>query len=61
MKRNDWKMVMTLDVVVIGAEHAGCEAASTAARIGVRICLVTMDMNKNAQISCNSAGGAFAM
>lgn len=51
---------MTLDVVVIGAEHAGCEAASTAARIGVRICLVTMDMNKNAQISCNSAGGAFA-
>ena len=53
-------MELKYDVVVIGAGHAGCEAASAAARMGARVCLVTMDMNKNAQISCNSAGGAFA-
>ena len=43
------------DVVVIGAGHAGCEAAHAAARIGAKVCLVTMDMNKVAQMSCNPA------
>lgn len=48
------------DVVVIGAGHAGCEAASAAARTGARTCLITMDMNKIAQMSCNPAIGGIA-
>lgn len=48
------------DVVVIGAGHAGCEAAHAAARIGAKVCLVTMDMNKVAQMSCNPAIGGIA-
>lgn len=48
------------DVVVIGAGHAGCEAASAAARMGAKTCLVTMDMNKIAQMSCNPAVGGIA-
>lgn len=48
------------DVVVIGAGHAGCEAAHAAARLGARTCLITMDMNKIAQMSCNPAIGGIA-
>ncbi|MCR4921551.1 MAG: tRNA uridine-5-carboxymethylaminomethyl(34) synthesis enzyme MnmG [Bacteroidaceae bacterium] len=53
-------MEMTFDVVVIGAGHAGCEAATAAARMGAKTCLVTMDMNKTAQMSCNPAVGGIA-
>lgn len=48
------------DVIVIGAGHAGCEAASAAARMGAKTCLITMDMNKVAQMSCNPAVGGIA-
>ncbi len=48
------------DVVVIGAGHAGCEAAAAAANLGAKICLITMDMNKIAQMSCNPAVGGIA-
>ncbi len=48
------------DVVVIGAGHAGCEAASAAARMGAHTVLITMDMNKIAQMSCNPAVGGIA-
>ncbi len=53
-------MVFNYDVVVVGAGHAGCEAASAAARLGASTCLVTMDMNKIAQMSCNPAVGGIA-
>ena len=48
------------DVIVVGAGHAGCEAAAAAAKLGARTCLVTMDMNKIAQMSCNPAIGGIA-
>ena len=48
------------DVIVIGAGHAGCEAASAAARLGVSTLLITIDMNKIAQMSCNPAVGGIA-
>ena len=48
------------DVIVVGAGHAGCEAASAAARMGAKTCLLTMDMNKIAQMSCNPAIGGIA-
>ena len=48
------------DVIVIGGGHAGCEAACAAARIGAKTCLVTMDMNKIGQMSCNPAVGGIA-
>ena len=51
---------MKYDVIVIGGGHAGCEAACAAARMGARTCLVTMDMNKIAQMSCNPAVGGIA-
>ena len=45
------------DVIVIGAGHAGCEAAAAAANLGSKTCLITMDMNKIGQMSCNPAVG----
>lgn len=48
------------DVIVIGAGHAGCEAATAAAQLGSKVCLITMDMNKIAQMSCNPAVGGIA-
>ena len=48
------------DIIVIGAGHAGCEAAVAAARLGSRVLLITMDMNKTAQMSCNPAMGGIA-
>lgn len=53
-------MQFDYDVLVIGAGHAGCEAAHAAARLGVRTCLITMDMNKIGQMSCNPAVGGIA-
>lgn len=53
-------MQLIYDVVVVGAGHAGCEAASAAARIGVSTLLITMDMNRIAQMSCNPAVGGIA-
>ena len=53
-------MILNYDVIVIGGGHAGCEAASAAARMGAKTCLVTMDMNKIAQMSCNPAVGGIA-
>lgn len=58
LRTND--MVLNYDVIVIGGGHAGCEAATAAARMGARTCLVTMDMNKIAQMSCNPAVGGIA-
>lgn len=53
-------MKFRYDVVVIGGGHAGCEAAHAAARMGAKTCLITMDMNKIGQMSCNPAVGGIA-
>ncbi len=53
-------MLLLYDVVVVGGGHAGCEAAAAAARMGAKTCMVTMDMNKIAQMSCNPAVGGIA-
>ncbi len=53
-------MQLFYDVLVIGGGHAGCEAAAAAANMGARTCLVTMDMNKIGQMSCNPAVGGIA-
>ena len=53
-------MKLSYDVLVIGGGHAGCEAACASANMGAKTCLVTMDMNKIAQMSCNPAIGGIA-
>lgn len=53
-------MASIYDVIVVGAGHAGCEAAAAAANMGKRTLLITMDMNKIAQMSCNPAIGGIA-
>ncbi|MBO5900984.1 MAG: tRNA uridine-5-carboxymethylaminomethyl(34) synthesis enzyme MnmG [Alistipes sp.] len=53
-------MILSYDVVVIGAGHAGCEAATAAARLGSRTLLITIDMEKIASMSCNPAVGGVA-
>ena len=53
-------MKLKYDVIVIGGGHAGCEAACASANMGAKTCLVTMDMNKIAQMSCNPAIGGIA-
>lgn len=54
------RMEFKYDVLVIGGGHAGCEAACAAANMGAHTCLITMDMNKIAQMSCNPAIGGIA-
>ena len=53
-------MQFNYDVLVIGGGHAGCEAACASANMGAKTCLITMDMNKIAQMSCNPAIGGIA-
>ena len=53
-------MILKYDVIVIGGGHAGCEAACASANMGAKTLLVTMDMNKIAQMSCNPAVGGIA-
>ena len=53
-------MIFKYNVLVIGGGHAGCEAAAAAANMGAKTCLITMDMNKIGQMSCNPAVGGIA-
>jgi len=53
-------MNLNYDIIVVGAGHAGCEAAAAAANLGSRVLLITMDMTKMAQMSCNPAMGGIA-
>ena len=52
--------ILEYDIIVVGAGHAGCEAASAAARLGSKTLLITMDMNTIGQMSCNPAVGGIA-
>lgn len=60
VKLINYKMNFEYDVIVVGAGHAGCEAATAAANLGSKTLLITMDMNKIAQMSCNPAVGGIA-
>src|SRR5436309_4317020 len=53
-------MHLKYDIIVVGAGHAGCEAAAAAANMGSKVLLITMDMTKIAQMSCNPAMGGIA-
>src|SRR5580698_5253614 len=53
-------MFPTYDVIVVGAGHAGCEAAAAAANLGSKVLLITMNMQTIAQMSCNPAMGGIA-
>src|SRR5271157_294266 len=53
-------MKLHYDIIVVGAGHAGCEAAAAAANLGSKVLLITMDMTKFAQMSCNPAMGGIA-
>ncbi|MBT3963969.1 MAG: FAD-dependent oxidoreductase, partial [Flavobacteriales bacterium] len=53
-------MTQEFDIIVVGGGHAGCEAAVAAAKLGSKTLLVTMDMTKFAQMSCNPAMGGVA-
>ena len=53
-------MILKYDVIVVGGGHAGCEAACASANMGAKTCLITMDMNKIGQMSCNPAIGGIA-
>ncbi len=53
-------MIPEYDVIVVGGGHAGCEAATAAANLGSKTLLITMDMTKYAQMSCNPAMGGIA-
>ena len=53
-------MLPEYDIIVVGAGHAGSEAASTAANMGSKVLLITMDMRKIAEMSCNPAMGGIA-
>ncbi len=55
-----FKMNINYDIIVVGAGHAGCEAAMAAGNMGSKVLLITMDMNKIAQMSCNPAMGGIA-
>lgn len=60
MKSENLKSIATYDIIVIGGGHAGCEAAAVAAKLGSKVLLITMDLNKLAQMSCNPAVGGIA-
>lgn len=60
LKYEEYRMTNSYDIIVIGAGHAGCEAAHAAAHMGSKVLLITMDMNKIAQMSCNPAIGGIA-
>jgi len=53
-------MAFEFDIIVVGAGHAGCEAAAAAANLGSSVLLITMDMERMAQMSCNPAIGGVA-
>ncbi|MBT3463688.1 NAD-binding protein, partial [archaeon] len=53
-------MLLKYDIIVVGAGHAGCEAAAASANLGSKVLLITMDLSKIAQMSCNPAIGGIA-